>query len=132
MNFNLTFIFLRIALIAIFIMHSVPSIVSGDVNGFGTLYLDKIGFAPFGLYLAWSIKLSHVALCIALLTDKYLKLLGWITIFILLTGIFILHINDGWFVVGGGRNGIEFNILLIASLLTVIYGQDLWNGKSIG
>lgn len=132
MNFNLTFIFLRIALIAIFIMHSVPSIVSGDVNGFGTLYLDKIGFAPFGLYLAWSIKLSHVALCIALLTDKYLKLLGWITIFILLTGIFILHIKDGWFVVGGGRNGIEFNILLIASLLTVIYGQDLWKGKSIG
>jgi putative oxidoreductase len=71
MYINLTFIFLRIALIAIFIMHSVPSIVSGDVNGFGTLYLDKIGFAPFGLYLAWSIKLSHVALCIALLTDKY-------------------------------------------------------------
>jgi putative oxidoreductase len=111
-------------------MHSVPSIISGDVNGFGTQYLDQIGFSPFGLYLAWLIKLSHIALCISLLTDKYLKPLGWITIVILLTGVFMLHIKDGWFVVGGGRNGVEFNVLLIASLLTIMYGKDFWKGKS--
>jgi putative oxidoreductase len=38
-----------------------------------------------------------------------------------LVGIFILHIKDGWYVVGGGRNGVEFNVLLIAALLTIMY-----------
>jgi putative oxidoreductase len=117
----LPFFFLKIALIAIFLMHSIPSIVTGDVNKFGKLYLDPIGFAPFGLYLAWLIKLGHVALCISLLTNKFLKPVGWINISILLVGIFILHIKDGWYVVGGGRNGVEFNVLLIAALLTIMY-----------
>jgi putative oxidoreductase len=117
----LPFFFLKIALIAIFLMHSIPSIVTGDVNNFGKMYLDPIGFAPVGLYLAWLIKLAHVALCISLLTNKFLKPVGWINISILLVGIFILHIKDGWYVVGGGRNGVEFNVLLIAALLTIMY-----------
>jgi putative oxidoreductase len=121
MNSIRDFSFLKIALVAVFIMHSIPSLMSGDVNNFGKLYLDQVGFAPLGLYLAWMIKLSHVVLCISLLTGKFLKPLGWITIGILLSGIFMLHIKDGWFVVGGGRNGIEFNVLLIAALLTLMY-----------
>jgi putative oxidoreductase len=115
------FFLLKISLIAIFLMHSIPSIVTGDVNNFGKMYLDPIGFAPVGLYLAWLIKLGHVALCISLLTNKFLKPVGLINISILLVGIFILHIKDGWYVVGGGRNGVEFNVLLIAALLTIMY-----------
>jgi putative oxidoreductase len=110
---------LRLALLSIFIMHSIPGILSGDVNLFGTKYLDAVGFAPIGLYLAWIIKLSHVTLCLSILTDKFLKITSWITIIILVVGIVMVHLPDGWFVVGGGRNGVEFNILLIACLLTL-------------
>jgi putative oxidoreductase len=34
-------------------------------------------------------------------------------------GIIMVHAREGWFVVGAGRNGVEFNVLLIAAFLTV-------------
>ncbi|MBK8051762.1 MAG: DoxX family protein [Saprospiraceae bacterium] len=114
---------LKLALIAIFAMHSIPSIYTGDVYGFGKMYLDTQGFAPFGIYLAWMIKLSHIGLIFSILTDRFLKVMGWITIAVLVVGIIMVHWPDGWFVVGGGRNGIEFNVLLIACLLTLMYPE---------
>jgi putative oxidoreductase len=113
--------FLRIAVAIILLMHSIPSIATGSVNEFGKLYLDAIGFAPFGIYLAWAIKLSHVVCAICFLFQKFMKSAAIITILILLTGIIILHAKEGWFVVGGGRNGVEFNFLLIFVLLILFF-----------
>jgi putative oxidoreductase len=121
---NSTF-FLRIAVVVILLMHSIPTIVNGSIEGFGKLYLDAIGFAPFGIYLAWAIKLSHVVCAICFLFQKFMKPAAIITILILLTGIIILHAKEGWFVVGGGRNGVEFNFLLIFVLLTFIFPNGL-------
>jgi putative oxidoreductase len=115
------FTILKLTVIAIFVMHAIPGMFTGDINKFGTLYLDQMGFAPLGLYLAWLVKISHVGLCLSIITGKYIRLMGWITISILIIGIFMVHWPDGWYVVGGGRNGIEFNILLIASLFTLMY-----------
>jgi putative oxidoreductase len=113
--------FLRIALIIIFLVHSLAGMFNNGINNFGNLYLNQVGFAPIGLPLAWAVKLSHIALAFSLFTDKYLKATSFITIFILIVGIFMIHIKEGWFVVGGGRNGVEFNFLLIMALLTIIY-----------
>ena len=107
-------IILRIPLIVILIMHSIPGILDGGVNIFGREYLDKIGFAPFGLTIAWSIKISHVLCAVLLALNRYILLASLITIFVLIMGIVMVHYPEGWYVVGGGRNGIEFNILLIA------------------
>ena len=117
--------FLRIALIIIFLVHSLFGMFNNGINNFGNLYLNQVGFAPVGLPLAWLIKLSHIALGYSLFTDKYLKATSFITIFILIVGIFMVHLKDGWFVVGGGRNGVEFNFLLIMALLTVVYPNTL-------
>jgi len=117
--------FLRIALIIIFLVHSLAGMFNDGINNFGNLYLNQVGFAPLGLPLAWLIKLSHIALVFSLVTDKYLKLTSFATIFILLMGIFMIHLKEGWFVVGGGRNGVEFNFLLIMSLLSVMYPNVL-------
>ena len=113
--------FLRIALIIIFLIHSVPGMFNNGINNFGNLYLNQVGFAPVGLPLAWVIKLSHIALAFSLFTDKYLKATTFVTILILITGIFMIHLKEGWFVVGGGRNGVEFNFLLIMCLLSINY-----------
>ncbi|TAH13832.1 MAG: DoxX family protein [Runella slithyformis] len=113
--------FLRIALIIIFLVHSLGGMFNNGINNFGNLYLNQVGFSPVGLPLAWAVKLSHIALAFSLLTDKYLKATSFITIFILIVGIFMIHIKEGWFVVGGGRNGVEFNFLLIMCLLSIIY-----------
>lgn len=41
-------------------------------------------------------------------------------------GIVLVHYQEGWFVVGGGRNGMEYNFLLICVLIS-IYFQTFQN-----
>ena len=38
---------------------------------------------------------------------------------LLLAGVATVHWSEGWFVVGGGRNGREFRFLLIVCLLAI-------------
>lgn len=120
MKLNSTFL-LRITVVVILLMHSIPGIFNNGINDFGNLYLNQVGFAPIGLYLAWAIKISHIVAATCFLFEKYVKWAGIVTIIILIAGIFMVHLKDGWFVVGGGRNGIEFNILLIVVILTIMY-----------
>ena len=122
MNINL---FLRIAIAIILLTHSVFGIFNNGINDFGNLYLNQIGFAPFGLFLAWSIKLSHIIAAVLLLLNKYIKLAGVVTIFVLVMGIILVHFQEGWFVVGGGRNGVEYNFLLICVLIAIMYPDGL-------
>lgn len=122
--YNSTFL-LRLAVAVILFMHSVPGLFNNGINDFGNLYLDQIGFAPFGLFLAWSIKLSHMVAALCLLLDKYVKLTSFVTILVLLTGIVLIHFEEGWYVVGGGRNGVEFNFLLIFVLLAIMFPNGL-------
>ena len=108
---------LRITLAAVFFIHGIPSIFTGAVNNFGNLYLNEVGFAPIGLPLAWMIKLSHVACAVLLILNRYIRVAALITIPILVAGIIMIHAAEGWFVVGAGRNGVEFNVLLIGVLV---------------
>jgi putative oxidoreductase len=99
-------------------------VFNNGINDFGNLYLNEIGFAPVGVPLAWTIKLSHVLCAICLIMDRYVRLACIITIAILVMGIILVHFKEGWFVVGGGRNGIEFNFLLIFVLLAIMYQNE--------
>jgi putative oxidoreductase len=121
--------FLRIALVVIFLVHSLAGMFNNGINDFGNFFLNQVGFAPVGVPLAWAIKLSHIALAFSLLTDKYLKVTSMLTIIILIVGIFMVHLKEGWFVVGGGRNGVEFNFLLIMALLSINYPNAMTSLK---
>ncbi|MBN8790023.1 MAG: DoxX family protein [Terrimonas sp.] len=114
-----TFI-LRFIIAIILFAHSIPGIIDGSIRAFGTAYLDQAGFAPLGLIIAWSIKLSHILCAVLLLANRYVKFASVVTIFILIAGIFMVHLKDGWYVVGGGRNGIEFNLLMIVVLCYIM------------
>lgn len=111
---------LRITLAIILLSHAIPSIVSGDVNLFGRFYLDEKGFAPFGVALAWAIKLSHIIAAVCLVLNRWIVIPCLAAIAVFVAGIFMVHLQDGWFVVGNGRNGIEYNVLLVASMVSVI------------
>jgi putative oxidoreductase len=113
--------YLRAALSVILLMHSVVSVFSGDVNNFGRLYLDTIGFSPFGLYLAWAVKLIHLFSVFLIWSDRFVKAVSICNMIILIFGIYFVHWQNGWYVVGGGTNGIEFNILLICCFLQIIF-----------
>ena len=112
---------LRIAVAIILLTHSVFGMFNNGINDFGNLYLNQIGFAPFGVFIAYSIKLSHVIAAILLIFNKYVKWAGFVTIFVLIMGIILVHFQEGWFVVGGGRNGVEYNFLLIVVLLAIMF-----------
>ncbi len=122
MTKNLTL--LRLALIVIFLVHSIAGMFNNGINNFGD-YLNTAGFNPVGIPLAWLIKLSHIAFAYSLITNKYLKITAITTLLILITGIITIHIKSGWFVVGGGSGGVEFNFLLIFCILNILYPKTL-------
>lgn len=122
---------LRITVAIILLTHSVFGMFNNGINDFGNLYLNQIGFAPFGVFLAWSIKLSHVVAAILLILNKYVKLAGFVTIFVLIMGIVLVHFQEGWFVVGGGRNGVEYNFLLIIVLLAIMFPNGFKKNKTV-
>lgn len=115
---------LRLAIGIILLTHSVLGMFNGGINAFGNLYLNNIGFAPFGLAIAWTVKISHVICAVLLFTNKCVKPASLLTIFILAMGIALVHFQEGWFVVGGGRNGMEYNFLLIAVLLQIVVNDQ--------
>ena len=122
---------LRIAVAIILLTHSVFGMFNNGINDFGNLYLNQIGFAPFGVFIAWSIKLSHVIAAILLIFNKYVKWAGFVTIFVLIMGIILVHFQEGWFVVGGGRNGVEYNFLLIIVLLAIMFPNSFKKNKTV-
>ncbi|SOE23756.1 putative oxidoreductase [Spirosomataceae bacterium TFI 002] len=118
--FNGTFLH-RFGIAVILLAHSIPGIFDNGINDFGNLYLNQIGFAPLGVPIAWAIKLSHLVAALCLFFEKYVKWACAVTILILIAGIVLVHYPEGWFVVGGGRNGVEFNFILIIALLTIMF-----------
>lgn len=116
-------ILLRFALFFLLIMHSVPGMLDGGVNIFGSEYLNKIGFSPIGVPLAWLIKLSHLAAAFLFVFNKKIIFASLITLPVMILGIILIHYKEGWFVVGGGRNGMEYNILIIMILLQTIINE---------
>ncbi len=113
-------IVLRIAIAIILLSHGIPGMFDNGINDFGNLYLNQVGFAPFGVAIAWAIKISHVICAVLILFNKYILAAGAITIIILIAGIVMVHYPEGWFVVGGGRNGMEYNFLLIVVIASLM------------
>ncbi|RBQ02857.1 DoxX family protein [Pedobacter miscanthi] len=120
-NFKIAYAILRISIAIILLSHSVLGIFDGGINDFGNFYLNKVGFAPFGVFIAWAIKLSHIVCAILLIMNKYIRLACFANIFVLIMGIIMVHFKEGWFVVGGGRNGIEYNFVLICVLTAIMF-----------
>ncbi len=125
MNINNNTFLLRLAVSIILLAHSIPGIFDNSIHDFGDLYLNQAGFAPLGVPIAWAIKLSHILAAICFMLDKYVKWAGIATIVVLIAGIIMVHFQEGWYVVGGGRNGVEFNFLLIFALLTIMFPNGL-------
>lgn len=116
---------LRAGLAIIFLSHSLHGIFTGnDVNDFGNLFLNKIGFSPFGVWIAWAVVSSQILTSLLLITNKAVSISCIINIIILVVGIITVHFEEGWYVVGAGRNGMEFSFILIMILLTLIVSKQ--------
>ncbi len=118
---NLALILLRIYLAAMMIIHGVTRITVGGVEPFGE-FLTISGF-PFGFYLAWAISIFEIGGGIILVSGYFAYVLSLIFVAELIMGIILVHAKEGWFVVGLGRNGMEYSVLLIVSFLIIAFSS---------
>lgn len=114
---QLAVIFLRIVVAGILLVHGIARIYLGIVDDFGD-FLTLKSF-PFGFYLAWAITLFEIIGSLALIAGYYVSILAIIFAVHIFSGILLVHLKEGWFVVGAGRNGMEFSVLLIACFLAI-------------
>jgi putative oxidoreductase len=110
---------LRIVLAALIAAHGWARLLAGGVLPFGT-WLEGLGF-PAGFAIAAAITALEIVGTPLLAWGRHTLVLLLVPAYVVvyLTGIALVHAPAGWFVVGLGRNGMEYSVLLVACLLLV-------------
>jgi putative oxidoreductase len=107
----------RVAAAAMMVIHGTFRILAGGVTPFGG-FLGSQGL-PAGVAVAWLLTLVEIAGGLLLIAGRFVRpLCAWFALE-LLVGIALVHFREGWFVVGGGRNGFEYSVLLIVCFAAV-------------
>lgn len=116
-------VLVRIAVACLLMIHGLYRILVPErVAGFGEFLVGQglIG----GAVVAWGITLVEIVGGALLASGRWIRPIAvWFAVQ-LTAGIVLVHRHDGWFVVGGGRNGMEYSVLLIVVLLAVAWGAD--------
>ena len=107
----------RIAVSLLLMIHGLTRILRGTVDEFGD-FLDEQGF-PWGIFVAWAITFFEVIGSLLMMSGYFVSWISLLFVVELTVGIIIVHAGNGWFVVGGGVNGMEYSILLIECFLLI-------------
>ena len=106
---------LRVVVAVLLFVHGAFRLVTGGVAGFGE-FLQETGI-PLGTGVAWAITIMEIVGTLSMAAGIFARPLALYFAAELAVGILLVHGREGWFVVGGGRNGVEYSVLLIAVLL---------------
>ena len=74
---------------------------------------------PMPHAIAWGVTIGEIVGSACLALGLCARPFALLFIAIYATGIVLVHAPDGWFVVGAGRNGMEYSVLLIGSLALI-------------
>jgi len=118
---ELSFFFLRSITGIIIASHGWHRLLTGGYEPFGG-WLTGEGF-PFGFSVALGITLFEIIGSLFLVVGKKLPYICATYILIYFTGLILVHLPNGWFVVGSGSNGIEYSVLLITALFCIGYPE---------
>lgn len=118
---RLAILFLRVVVAALMFVHGFVRVYYGGVSGFGTFF-DSKG-VPYGVVLAWGITIFELIASVLIAAGVFVTPLAIIFIIELIAGIALVHFKEGWFVVGLGRNGMEYSALLIASFAVLAFSH---------
>lgn len=111
----------RVTVALLIVIHGIARVSLGIVDDFG-LFLAGIGF-PMGGVAAWGVTLFEIVGGAALAFGVQARVISIVLAVQLAAGIALVHLREGWFVVGAGRNGMEYSVLLIACLIAVAYAS---------
>lgn len=110
---------LRLLLAGLIAAHGVARWHHDAVQPFGQ-WLTAQGW-PAGLAIAWGITLLEIAGPLLFVLGRWVRPLCGAFAAIYAMGIVLVHAKAGWFVVGLGRNGSEYSVLLIVCLLLLAW-----------
>jgi putative oxidoreductase len=105
---------LRLTLAGLLAAHGWTRLLGGGVVPFGE-WLQTQGL-PAGFYLAAAVTGYEIIATLLYAAGKWVWPLSLGFIAIYATGLWLVHAPFGWFVVGAGRNGMEYSVLLIICL----------------
>ena len=108
---------LRLALAGLIAAHGYYRLLTGGSFGFGELLTSQ--GVPFGVAVAWAVTLSEVTGSVLLALGRLVLPTTLLLSAIYAVGAVMVHLPSGWLVVGAGRNGVEYSVLLIVALLCV-------------
>jgi len=108
---------LRVVMGLIFISHGAARLYYASVEGFGS-FLDARGFI-IGLVLAWVVTIGEIVFGSLLVLGRFVRYCVVFHAIVIITGIIIIHIPNGWFVVGHGSGGVEYSLLILGVLLVL-------------
>ena len=112
---------LRVALAVLIGLHGIARAAAGGVDDFGGFL--HASHVPLGPAVAWLITFVEVAGGLAFGLGILVRPLAAWFVIQLLMGIVLVHARNGWFVVGLGRNGVEYSVLLIVGFTVVALGH---------
>ena len=119
-NPDLGLAILRVVVGVIFIAHGAPKVfggMGGTADFFGSLGI------PLPIVVAWAVGLLEFFGGIALIAGFLVTPVALLLTTQMLIGILLVHAANGFYVVGPeARGGVEFNLLLGASLLMLVFG----------
>lgn len=123
MSNKISLALIRFAAAGNMLIHGITRIYNNGVTPFDA-FLASLGFPP---YTAWAITLFEIGAALALMLNKWVIPISILFILQLLMGIVLVHGREGWFVVGAGRNGVEYSVLLIICFISTAWYSKFKN-----
>ena len=119
----------RVAVAALLFVHGIARVGLGEVDDLGNFLQGRD--IPAAGALAWVVTVLELAGPPVLAAGRYvIPVAAWF-IAQLSAGIYLVHAREGWFVVGPGVNGVEYNVLLIVCLVAILLAERS-SGKGWG
>jgi putative oxidoreductase len=118
-NANSALFIVRVAAAGNLLIHGATRLTTGGVSGFDE-HLHSLGYPPF---TAWVITIFEIFASISIIAGIWIVPLCILFCLELTMGIIMVHLREGWFVVGGGRNGMEYSVLLILCFIATAIGH---------
>ncbi|MDP2480593.1 MAG: DoxX family protein [Candidatus Palauibacterales bacterium] len=116
-NRELGLAILRVVLGVVYVTHGLPKLMGGHAATAG--FLGQLGL-PIPVLFAWIVTLLETFGGLALIAGYLVRPVALLFMVEMLVGIILVHAKVGWYVIGPGTGGAEFNTVLIAALLALV------------
>lgn len=121
------FLALRVVISGLLAAHGWARLLAGGIEPFGG-WLDSQGL-PFGIIIAWAVTALEILGTLLLALGRWVTWLCVAYCAVYAAGAAMVHLPAGWFVVGLGRNGMEYSVLLIVCLALLGWVHAPWRAS---